>query len=207
MNAMRASLIRTASVPVQQPVLSGFPKCSLSRRPTVSGNMISRHSPTVSLNSHSHGCHRDTPRTTINRALSQNDVIQSAAENFGPSRKLNRTATTRSFPASSPDDEYLSSSEWHDGSDKKSRRKSNSAGFWPDIGISLEDFGFGGGVGNGCDNGITTVTGGNDGDRIKIAAYYEEMLKSNPTDALLLGNYGKFLYEVTSRAFNFMRIV
>jgi hypothetical protein len=58
----------------------------------------------------------------------------------------------------------------------------------------LQDTGFGGG---GSDYGDTTVTtGGNGGESIKIGAYYEEMLKSNPTDALLLRNYGKFLHEV-----------
>jgi hypothetical protein len=59
----------------------------------------------------------------------------------------------------------------------------------------LQDTGFGGG---GSDYGDTTVTtGGNGGESIKIGAYYEEMLKSNPTDALLLRNYGKFLHEVS----------
>ncbi|CAL5188483.1 unnamed protein product [Lathyrus oleraceus] len=58
----------------------------------------------------------------------------------------------------------------------------------------LEEAGLGGG---GCDHGdVIVASGGNGGERIKIGAYYEEMLKSNPTDALLLRNYGKFLHEV-----------
>ncbi|KAL7166852.1 hypothetical protein ACSBR2_037510 [Camellia fascicularis] len=32
--------------------------------------------------------------------------------------------------------------------------------------------------------------------KIKMGAYYREMLKSNPTNSLLLRNYGKFLHEV-----------
>lgn len=58
----------------------------------------------------------------------------------------------------------------------------------------LLDAGFGSG---GGDHGTAPVTTGeNSGESIKIGAYYEEMLKSNPTDALLLRNYGKFLHEV-----------
>jgi len=52
------------------------------------------------------------------------------------------------------------------------------------------------GGGDGSDHGDATATGGNGGERMKIDAYYEEMLKLNPTDALLLRNYGKFLHEV-----------
>jgi len=60
----------------------------------------------------------------------------------------------------------------------------------------IEDTGFGGG--GGFDHGdVTVTTGGNGGERMKIGAYYEEMLKSNPTDALLLRNYGKYLHEVS----------
>jgi len=60
----------------------------------------------------------------------------------------------------------------------------------------IEDTGFG--SGGGFDHGdVTVTTGGNGGERMKIGAYYEEMLKSNPTDALLLRNYGKYLHEVS----------
>ncbi|KAK9144301.1 hypothetical protein Sjap_004204 [Stephania japonica] len=34
------------------------------------------------------------------------------------------------------------------------------------------------------------------GDRSRIGEYYEEMLKANPGNPLLLRNYGKFLHEV-----------
>ena len=33
-------------------------------------------------------------------------------------------------------------------------------------------------------------------ERRKMGAYYEEMLKANPSDPLLLRNYGQFLHEV-----------
>lgn len=59
----------------------------------------------------------------------------------------------------------------------------------------IEDTGFGGG-GGFAHGDVTVTTGGNGGGRMKIGAYYEEMLKSNPADALLLRNYGKYLHEV-----------
>jgi len=59
------------------------------------------------------------------------------------------------------------------------------------LGIRPEDLRFGGG--DGGDNGGRNLTGGNGCEWIKIGAYYEEMLRSNPTDALLLRNYGILL--------------
>lgn len=62
------------------------------------------------------------------------------------------------------------------------------------VGVRSEDLEFGGG--DGRDLGGASLTGGNGGERMKIGAYYEEMLKLNPTDALLLRNYAKYLHEV-----------
>ncbi|XP_058772595.1 uncharacterized protein LOC131646616 [Vicia villosa] len=141
---MKASLIRTGSVPV----LPGSPRTSLSRQVSFSGHHNYHvQSPKLSMHFHSTDHHSNR----INRALSES----AASKNFGFSRNLNRSGSQ----------------------------------FFP-----LEETGLGGG---GCDHGDVTVTsGGNGGERIKIGAYYEEMLKSNPTDALLLRNYGKFLHEV-----------
>ncbi|CAI8588195.1 unnamed protein product [Vicia faba] len=142
---MKASLIRTGSVPV----LPGSPRTSLSRQVSFSGDK--NHHVQSSLHFHS----TDQNSNGINRALSESAVIRSPSENFGFSNNLNR-ARSQCFP--------------------------------------LEEAGLGGG---GCDHGDVTVTsGGNGGERIKIGAYYEETLKSNPTDALLLRNYGKYLHEV-----------
>ncbi|KAK9275693.1 hypothetical protein L1049_022960 [Liquidambar formosana] len=55
----------------------------------------------------------------------------------------------------------------------------------------------GGGVGKGKKTG---GDGSGDEDRSKMDAYYQEMLKSNPGDSLLLRNYGKFLHEVEKDA-------
>ncbi|KAL8053433.1 hypothetical protein ABFX02_05G070500 [Erythranthe guttata] len=49
-----------------------------------------------------------------------------------------------------------------------------------------------GGGGGGGGNG----SGGGDDDRHKMGVYYEEMLKSDPRNSLLLGNYAKYLREV-----------
>lgn len=57
-------------------------------------------------------------------------------------------------------------------------------------GISTEEL-----VPGGGDCGGNTVTV-QEGEQRKIGAYYQEMLKSNPDDPLLLRNYGKFLHEV-----------
>ncbi|KAE9613289.1 putative tetratricopeptide-like helical domain-containing protein [Lupinus albus] len=175
-NAMKAYLIRTGSVPV----LPGSTKISLSRQASFAGDKNHVQSPKLSLHSHSDHC-RDSPANGINRALSEVVAIRSAGEDFGIHRNLTGTAT-RYFPAILPDEDEL--------------RKPIYIGVWQERGISMEELGFGGGLGGGGDRGITTVTGGNGGERIQIGAYYEEMLKSNPTDALLLRNYGKFLHEV-----------
>jgi len=94
-----------------------------------------------------------------------------------------------SFPARIPEEEYDSESE-----DDGFVSLSKGAGIWPESGIPLEDLGFSGGgrKPSGDDDHGT----GNGDDMSKIGAYYLEMLKSNPGDPLLLGNYGKFLHEV-----------
>ncbi|CAJ2647218.1 unnamed protein product [Trifolium pratense] len=149
---MRASLMRTGSIPVQNPVHTGSPRISLSRQASFTAGEKNHHiqSPKLSLHFHS----ADNHSNGINRSLSETAAIRSPIENLSFSKNLNRIGS-QYFP--------------------------------------LQDTGFGG----GSDHSDTTVTtGGNGGDRIKIGAYYEEMLKSNPTDALLLRNYGKFLHEV-----------
>ncbi|TKY70030.1 hypothetical protein E2542_SST06314 [Spatholobus suberectus] len=171
---MRASLIRTGSVPV----LAGSPRVSLTRQASFAGDVNHAHSSRLSMHYSHSNARRDAPPNGINGASSKR-----AADNFGLRWNLNRTGS-RSF---TPDEEEFLS-------DAALRRPSR-------VGIRSEDVEFGGG--DGGDRGSATVTGGNGGERMKIGAYYEEMLKSNPTDALLLRNYGKFLHEVekdTARA-------
>ncbi|KAK9927986.1 hypothetical protein M0R45_025144 [Rubus argutus] len=48
----------------------------------------------------------------------------------------------------------------------------------------------------GGDHGIETSVMIEREERRRMGAYYQEMLKSNPSDPLLLRNYGQFLHEV-----------
>lgn len=48
----------------------------------------------------------------------------------------------------------------------------------------------------GGDRGVNALSNVDEGEQKKIGDYYQEMLKSNPGDPLLLRNYGKFLHEV-----------
>ncbi|BFG30989.1 hypothetical protein CerSpe_172630 [Prunus speciosa] len=48
----------------------------------------------------------------------------------------------------------------------------------------------------GGDRGVNALSTVDEGEQKKIGDYYQEMLKSNPGDPLLLRNYGKFLHEV-----------
>lgn len=43
----------------------------------------------------------------------------------------------------------------------------------------------------------TAGSGGN-ADRREVGAYYKEMLKSDPSNSLILANYGRFLHQVLS---------
>ena len=55
------------------------------------------------------------------------------------------------------------------------------------------------GSGRGSDGGHGRRWGfdeGNDHGRDRTDAYYQNMIEANPSDALLLGNYAKFLKEV-----------
>ncbi|KAL2348934.1 hypothetical protein Fmac_002934 [Flemingia macrophylla] len=156
-----ASLIRTGSVPVRDPILSGSPRVLLMRQASFGADANHARSPRLSVHSR-----RASPDRTATAAVH---------------RDLNRTGS-RSFPPTVPEEEDL----LPDAAARKAR---------------YVDLGFGGD--GGGNRGGATATGGNGGERMPIGAYYEEMLKSNPTDALLLRNYGKFLHEVkkdTARA-------
>ncbi|VVA32505.1 PREDICTED: Tetratricopeptide [Prunus dulcis] len=48
----------------------------------------------------------------------------------------------------------------------------------------------------GGDRGVNALSTVDEGEQKKLGDYYQEMLKSNPDDPLLLRNYGKFLHEV-----------
>ncbi|KAK1262436.1 hypothetical protein QJS04_geneDACA008844 [Acorus gramineus] len=71
----------------------------------------------------------------------------------------------------------------------------NPAGRSPGNDFLPEEIEFsGGGIGKGRIHGGGGGSG--DSDKSGIGAYYEEMLKADPSNPLLLRNYGKFLHEV-----------
>ncbi|XP_024021717.1 uncharacterized protein LOC112090266 [Morus notabilis] len=182
---MKVILIRTGSVPVQVQPVSGSPRLCLSRSDSLSG-VFSAEKTTLSL-------HSEVNRrrgSGIRRALSESDVILSETQLSGG---------FRSFPSRIPEEEFLPGGD----------RTVSFANSWPEIGIPLEELGisgggFGKGDGGGDDDSFGNSGGGNS-DRSKLGAFYEEMLKANPGDALLLRNYSKYLHEVSTDPF--MQIV
>ncbi|CAK7356115.1 unnamed protein product [Dovyalis caffra] len=184
---MKSVLLRTGSVPIQSLVRSGSPKISLTRCDSVtnffSGEKTGVSSPRISL-------HLDNNRrgsaTPIRRALSESDVIRSEREVSGGLTKLSGTGL-QSFPAIIPEEHVFGDSV------------DDCAGTWQKSGIPLEELGFSG-DGFGKSDGGRGGSSGDDWrggvDVSKIGDYYKQMLKSNPKDALILRNYGKYLHEV-----------
>lgn len=200
---MKAVLLRTGSVPVQSSLFPGSPRVSFGVHDSVtrvfSRDKTSLNSPRFSLHfqNNSQG---EVPARRIRRALSESDIIRSES---GIS-KLNGVGS-HSFPARIPEEEEEEEEDDNDDEGgplivkQKSVDLENHAGSWPEIGIPVEELGFSGGGADG--DGSGSFTGGGKCDQRKLAAYYEEMLKLNPGDSLLLRNYGKFLHEVILRRF------
>lgn len=140
----------------------------------------------------------------IRRAVSVSDinVIHSGIEFSGGSNRLSRFGS-RSFPAKIPEEEYQPEVDVSDEDYPFSSITLGLTGALPESGIPVEEIDFpdggcgkGSKSGGGGDFGFNLFNGSSFDDRSKIGAYYQEMLKSNPNDSLLLRNYGKFLHEV-----------
>ncbi|GFS32596.1 tetratricopeptide repeat (TPR)-like superfamily protein [Actinidia rufa] len=175
---MKATLLRTSSVPVRhRSFVPGSPGASLS----------GSSSPTTSLRLSIRCRWNSTAARGIRKASLDSDVIPSDSEVF-----LSGVGS-RSLTERLPGEVYESESESECDNGVGGvgclilnevdidRRK--YAGDLPESGIPVEELEFPGGDGGKS-------------DRSKIRAYYEEMLKSNPTNSLLFRNYGKFLHEV-----------
>ncbi|XP_014520410.1 uncharacterized protein LOC106777346 [Vigna radiata var. radiata] len=175
---MRVSLIRTGSLPIPNPFFHGSPRCSLTRQTSLPGDKNHAKFSTISMHYSHFNARRDSPQKGINRASSEG-----APENFFVRRNLNCTGSCSPPPIIPLEEQFFSDANLDKSSYLETLR---------------EDMESGGS--DGGDHGDATVTGGNGGERMKIDAYYEEMLKTNPTDALLLRNYGKFLQEVEKDA-------
>ncbi|KAK4787471.1 hypothetical protein SAY86_011304 [Trapa natans] len=69
---------------------------------------------------------------------------------------------------------------------------------WTRSEILVDEVGCDGGeIGKGNDSGSDRVSGGGFGrSRKNVDDHYQELLKSNPSNPLLLRNYGKYLHEV-----------
>ncbi|KAL0716830.1 hypothetical protein Bca4012_066152 [Brassica carinata] len=107
----------------------------------------------------------------------------------GMRRVSSESVASKPSPAKIPeeDDEFRFSEGW-------------GSLIWKESGNPAEEQGVsGGGGGSGYSGGKGEGGGGYD-DRSKIGDYYREMLKSDPSNSLLLMNYGKFLYEVEKDA-------
>lgn len=196
---MKVVLLRTGSVPVMSSLVPGSSRVSFGVQDSFSGAFAGdkpslSSCPRISLHFQNNS-QREVPGRRIRRALSESDIIRSE---IGFS-KLNGVGS-RSCPAKITEEDEEEEEE--DGENQggpqivkeKSTDQVSYAGAWPEIGIPVDELGFSGGGFDG--NGSGSFNGGGNGDRRKLAAHYEEMLKLNPGDSLLLRNYAKFLHEV-----------
>ncbi|KAF3449416.1 hypothetical protein FNV43_RR10144 [Rhamnella rubrinervis] len=182
---MKSVLIRTGSVPVQSPHVSGSRRVCLSRNDLRYGVFSSEKS-NVCRRSNS-SLHFDVNRRgdkCIRRVMSENDVVILISGFSGGSGF---------FPAKIPEEEYHSEGCDDDiGGPLSLKRSASFIGVWPEVGFSGDGFG----KGSESDGGGFGSFGGGNSDKRKMGEYYREMLKTNPSDSLLLRNYGKFLHEV-----------
>lgn len=199
---MKAVLVRTGSGSIQPPVYSGSPKVAISDKSHVASPRVAMH---LGMNDR-----KDFPARSIRRAVSESEVLRSETDAYGRFIRL-RSVAAQHFSTSIPEEEYLNESAVDDGSLSILKQVgfdgANYARVWPETGIPPEDLGFydggigkgrkvGGGGGSGGGDFLNANFKGGNSDGGKIGAYYQEMLKSNPSDPLLLRNYGKFLHEV-----------
>ncbi|KAL4570477.1 hypothetical protein LXL04_026132 [Taraxacum kok-saghyz] len=139
-------------------------------------------------------------RRRLSRAVSEPQVITRL-------RSMSISAGSQTFPEMLPEveEESLLDGDFIEGIGtlKFAEKCFERMSWMPASGREVEETQFsGGGSGSGRDRdgfGSGKSSGGsnnNEQNRNKIGEYYQQMLKSNPSDPLLLRNYGKFLHEV-----------
>lgn len=141
---------------------------------------------------------RETGSTSIRRVSSVPSVILPEME-LSRGNKCMRKFGSLSFPAKILEEDVSTPTL-----NLEQNRGSDGLGDWPSCAIPVEELGFpGGGMGKngnfgsgGGDEFNTGNFGGGSSDKSSMGSYYEQMLKSDPTNALLLRNYGKYLQEV-----------
>lgn len=180
---MKSALLRTGSVPALSPVGAALSSFSNYRplKGVFSGHKSSVSAPKISL--HFQINHRRGKNSSgIRRAASESDITRSLPEFSNPYDQFDEFGSrSQSFPSGIPEEEFFYQDEF-------------------DSTAPMEDsghFDYGFGRGDGGDFAADTFSDGGSKRCSKIGTYYEEMLKLNPNDALLLRNYGKFLHEVT----------
>ncbi|KAJ4950279.1 hypothetical protein NE237_027111 [Protea cynaroides] len=196
-SAMKASLIRTGSAPALSSMISGSPKFSTSgrRQDSVTSALFSGEL----KNSSPSQLHLEIKdKKTIRRAMSETDVACSLKKESGRFSKLSGDGS-RSFPVQIPEEEEEEicfgvvddrGRSWNAFVTEELDFVGGGAGKEKNVG------GNGGGHGGG-DGGFAT---GGSADMSEIGAYYQKMLKTNPSDPLLLRNYGQFLHQVEKDA-------
>lgn len=118
--------------------------------------------------------HAEVSRRSIRRSASEPDIIRSEM------RTLSKLQGSRSFSVP-----RISEAVEYEG----------RSGDWP---TTWEDLGSpGGGMNKNRNSGGGGNGGhGSDAEPNNIGGYYLDMIKSDPTNSLLLRNYGKYLHEV-----------
>ncbi|XP_077234967.1 uncharacterized protein LOC143877092 [Tasmannia lanceolata] len=212
-------LLRSASAPIRSSPVLCSPKAAFSDQDSGTGVFFFGTNGACSPRSalHFENKKKRFVPTTHRRALSESDLFRSETGSFSSLRSLSRR-----FSTVTEEDDLLKECsdlerESHETLDlKRGTLSLISKGL--DLGISdqvagictgsevfTEEVEFSdGGVGNGrkVGGGKGGGSGGNESftgggaDQNRIEAYYQEMLKANPGDPLLLRNYGKFLHEV-----------
>ncbi|CAL1373382.1 unnamed protein product [Linum trigynum] len=218
---MKAVLLRTSSNKVHPPVCPAgspavSPKVSLPRNDSLTGMFA--WDPNAHNKKSLHLEIASSPRrggATITRSMSESDMARSFSDFSSAvggggmnNKKLPQSASRCSLSA--VEEEAIAAA----GSGRKFMRKDvygvgiAAAGSWAsEVGIPVEESGeagkrLDGGNCNGGNNngggfgGRGEGNGGDNDNKRRMAEYYEQIIRSNPHDALLLRNYGKFLYEV-----------
>ncbi|KAI3727932.1 hypothetical protein L6452_16554 [Arctium lappa] len=195
---MKTVLIRTGSVPIHSSLLSGSPRFSIP----------------VRHGSFSGGDHKVEFSPLLHLEVNNNRrrISRTMSEPQGITRLKSTSAGSQTFPEMLPevDEESLSYEDVVGGigSLKFAEKCFDRMSSTPANGIAVDELQFpSAGSGSGRDRdgfgaGRRSSGGSNNNDyeRNKIGAYYQQMLKSNPSDPLILRNYGKFLHEVEGDA-------
>ncbi|KAJ8631979.1 hypothetical protein MRB53_025315 [Persea americana] len=201
-------LLRTGSATIQTSLLHGPP--TIYRHPGAGISFSGKNStPSPKSSLHFHLKSKNKIRTSFQRSASNPELIRSEIAS------ITRRTSIRSSPGRIAEEEDLPEQriglqreEDENAGSLILKRNGLDLCFWDRVfredDVLVEELEFsGGGIGKGKKSGGGSGGDGGGGsfgdgnaDQNKIGAYYQQMLKSNPGNPLLLRNYGKFLHEV-----------